>query len=481
MAKTLASARVRGGAAAFVLAAAALVGGAAGHGQAPAAPAKAPAPAASRPPAAVQAPPARFGATPARPRVVVTTDGEIDDRDSMIRFLLYANEFDIEALIYNSSRFHWLGNAWAGTEWISDQLDLYSRVYPSLRQHADGYPTPEFLRSRTYVGNITNLNEMEQDTPGADRIVTVLLDDRPGPVYLQAWGGTNTIAKALSTIQKQYPDQVERVSQKAVVFIILDQDTTFRQYIEPNWPKLQVLGSFRQFGVLAFGWRNQIPPAYRVFFERPWLEGQISNSHGVLAGAYQSQDGAFRSEGDSPAFMHQIEVGLRSREHPSYGGWGGRFVEEKPGTTNVWKDAEDDGSIAKPIWRWAEAFQHDFAARADWCVKAYADANHPPAVWLTTPADMDAAAGTTVKVDVSGSADPDGDKLSFLWWHYKDPGKYRGEVVIKDADRAAASVAVPADAKPGDTIHLIAQVTDNGKPPLTRYARVIITVKPAAR
>ena len=220
---------------------------------------------------------------------------------------------------------------------------------------------------------------------------------------------------------------------------------------------------------------QQIPPAYRVFFERSWLEGHISNSRGVLAGAYQSQDGAFRSERDSPSFMHQIEVGLRSREHPSYGGWGGRFVEEKP-ETNVWKDAEDDGNLGKPIWRWAEAFQNDFAARADWCVKPYADANHPPVVWLTSQANVEAAPGATIALDVSGSADPDGDKLSFHWWSYKDAGKYVGNVTIKDADRAVASATVPADAKPGDTIHLIADVTDSGKPPLTRYARVIITV-----
>jgi hypothetical protein len=322
---------------------------------------------------------------------------------------------------------------------------------------------------------------MEQDSPGADRIVNVLLDDRPGPVYLQLWGGTNTVAKALSTIQKQHPDQMDRVSQKAVLFIILDQDDTFRKYVEPNWPKLQVLGSFRQFSVLAFGWRNQIPAAYRPFFERPWLEGHISNGHGVLAGAYQSQDGAFRSEGDSPSFMHQIDVGLRSLEHPSYGGWGGRFVEEKPGQTNVWKDADDDGSIGKPIWRWAEAFQNDFAARAEWCVKPYAEANHPPVVWLTTPANVDAAPGALVKMDVSSSTDPDGDHRAFHWWHYKDAGKYKGDLTIDNADRGAASITIPADAKIGDTIHLIAEVTDGGKPPLTRYARVIITVKSAPR
>ena len=43
-----------------------------------------------------------------RPRVIVTTDGEIDDRCSMVRFLMYANEWDVEGLIYSSSRFHWL-------------------------------------------------------------------------------------------------------------------------------------------------------------------------------------------------------------------------------------------------------------------------------------------------------------------------------------------------------------------------------------
>ena len=359
---------------AAMLAGTALVGV---NGQQPQAPAPPAAGVAGQGPAAPPFPPVS-----ARPRIIATTDGEVDDRASMVRFLLYANEWEIEAIVYSSSRFHWLGNAWAGTEWISDQIDMYSRVYPNLRQHADGYPTADELRSKLYVGNITNVNEMEQDSPGADRIARVLLDDRPGPVYLQAWGGTNTIAKALLMIQKQHPDQMDRISQKAVIYIILDQDTTFRQYIEPNWPKLQVLGSFRQFGLLAFGWRNSFPPVYRVFFERPWLEGNISNHHGVLAGSYQSSDGAFRSEGDSPSFMHQIEVGLRSREHPSYGGWGGRFVEEKPGVTNVWKDAEDDGNLFKPIWRWTEAFQNDFAARADWSVTRYSEANHPPSVWL---------------------------------------------------------------------------------------------------
>lgn len=444
-------------------------------------PAVAQAPAPGAQPAAAAKPPAmpapRYPNTRVRPRVIVTTDGEIDDRCSMIRFLLYANEFETEGLIYSSSRFHWLGHTWSGVEWINAQIDMYARVYDFLKKNADGYPAPEELKRRVYVGNIKNVGEMEQETPGADRIVQVLLDDRPGPVYLQAWGGTNTIAKALSKIQKEFPSEIEKVNQKAVIYIILDQDDTFRKYIEPNWPKIQVLGSFRQFGVLAYNWANSMPASARVFFERPWMEGYITVNRGPLAGAYEPNNGAFRSEGDSPSFMHQIEVGLRSLEHPSYGGWGGRFVAEKPGVTNVWKDAEDDGDLGKPIWRWAEAFQNDWAARAAWCIRPYDQANHAPVVHLAVPKDIDAAPGAAVKLSVAGSSDPDGDRLHYSWWHYREPSTYKGEAAIRDADKATAVAQVPSDAKPGDTLHFIGEVVDAGKPPLTRYARVIVTVK----
>jgi hypothetical protein len=409
--------------------------------------------------------------------VIATTDGEIDDRDSMIRFLMYANEWDVEGIIYSSSRFHWLGHTWSGVEWINAQIGMYDRVYPNLRKHADGFPTAQELRSKVYVGNISNVGEMEQDTPGADRIVSVLLDDEPGRVYLQAWGGTNTIAKALSTIQREYPDQVEKVSKKAVIYIILDQDVTFREYIEPNWPNLEVLASIRQFAAVAYNWRRLIPLPHRVFFERPWMEGHITVDRGPLAGAYEANAGAFRSEGDSPSFMHQIDVGLRSLEDPSYGGWGGRFVREKPDGANVWRGAEDDGDVYKPIWRWARAFQHDWAARADWCVLPYREANHPPVVVLTGEPDVVAAPGATLSLDLSESADPDGDALSVSWWHYQEPGSCAGRVTITDAGQARALVQIPADARTGDTIHLIGEVTDVGRPPLTRYTRVIVTVE----
>jgi hypothetical protein len=42
-----------------------------------------------------------------RARVIVTCDPELDDNNSMIRFLLFATDFDIDGLILTSSQFHW--------------------------------------------------------------------------------------------------------------------------------------------------------------------------------------------------------------------------------------------------------------------------------------------------------------------------------------------------------------------------------------
>jgi hypothetical protein len=394
----------------------------------------------------------------------------------MIRFLLYSNDFDVQALIYTSSKFHWLGQTWSGVEWIHAQIEMYSRIYASLNQNAEGYPTPDELRGKVYVGNISNVGEMATDSPGADRIEHLLLDDEPGPLYLLAWGGTNTIARALYNVQHDHPDQIERVSKKAVIYIILDQDDTLRKYIEPNWPKIEVVGSFQQFAVLAYPWAYLMPESKRVFFERPWMEGNISNNHGSLAGSYESLNGAFRSEGDSPSFICLIPTGLRSLENPSYGGWGGRFLKENPNATNVWKDASDDDDLFKPIWRWADAMQNDFAARVAWSTKPYSEANHSPVVNVDGPLDLSVSAGQSLQLSVDGSTDPDGDRLSYRWWQYREPGTYRGSISITDRDHSTADLQIPSDAKPGDTIHIIVEVTDSGKPPITRYARFILTV-----
>lgn len=408
-----------------------------------------------------------------RPRIIATTDGEIDDRCSMIRFLPYANEWEIEGIIYCSSKFHWLGHNWHPVGWIEENIDQYAQVYENLKLHDSGFPLPDELRKVTLVGNIDNVGEMGKDTPGSDLIAEVLLGSDPRPVYLQAWGGCNTIARALWKIEHEHPGEMERVSRKAIVYNILNQDDTFRDYIQPTWPDLTMLNSYSQFAAIAYDWGKIIPVPEKDFYSKEWMTENIKEGHGPLFGAYPVE--GFKSEGDSPSFMHQIDVGLRSLEDHSYGGWGGRFVKDGD-VKSGWRGAEDDGNLFRPIYRWSEAFQNDWAARADWCVKRYEEANHPPVVKLTGPVDVTVAPGDSVTLSAEGTSDPDGDDLAFKWWQYREPGTYDGIVEISDPDKQTASVAVPKGATKGRTIHVICEVADSGTPRLTRYARVIVTV-----
>ena len=127
-----------------------------------------------------------------------------------------------------------------GERYIDDAVEIYAKVYPNLLVHDRNYPTPDFLRSKIRVGNVEFEGDTSKDTPGSDLIKTVLLDDEPGPVYLLAWGGQSTIARALKSIRQQYeaspewPKLLEKVSRKAIIQAFGDQDGTNASYIKPD-------------------------------------------------------------------------------------------------------------------------------------------------------------------------------------------------------------------------------------------------------
>jgi hypothetical protein len=60
-----------------------------------------------------------------KPRVVVTTDPELDDSNSLVRYLLFSTDFRTEGLIYASSGFHWKGDG-TGKKWFVPNRE-YSR------------------------------------------------------------------------------------------------------------------------------------------------------------------------------------------------------------------------------------------------------------------------------------------------------------------------------------------------------------------
>ncbi len=450
-------------------------------------------------------------------RVIITSDGEIDDECSMVRCLLYANEWDIEGIVTSSSQYHWRGHKWAGDDWMNPYLDAYEKVYPNLIKHDKGYPTPQYLRERTVLGNVKTEGEMDEVTAGSQLIVKELLDKSDSrPVWLQAWGGTNTIARALKTIEQEHPERMEEVAAKMRLYLIWEQDSTYQSYIRPHWGKYKILTiNSDQFEAIAYRWKDTQPKEIHRFFEGAWMKENILNNHGPLCSLYKAHtksdkgfaEGDFRSEGDSPAFMHTIVTGLRNLENPDWGGWGGRYIKVRENTwydpvpekgyiyptgrwygSNGWgrmsskrgATAETDSNhraYFKPIWRWSEAFQNDFAARADWCVKPYEEANHAPVLKLRGDLDRKAEPNDKVKLNAKKTKDPDDDKLSYRWWQYVEADSYQGGVSISNANSKKASFTVPSDIKKGETLHIICEVKDNGTPQLTRYQRIVLTAE----
>jgi hypothetical protein len=197
--------------------------------------------------------------------------------------------------------------------------------------------------------------------------------------------------------------------------------------------------------------------------------------------------GSWLGEGDDFTFMNMLGNGLRAYEEGSYGGWGGRQISMQQ--VNPFSLPANDtsqqamvsalSSLNKSANEFPDFFpaaQQDFAARLKWSVTPkYSEANHEPIVKIEGPLNVLASPGETIRLNGNVS-DPDRNKVSIKWWQFQ-VGSYLNKVEIANANTANAKVLIPKDAVAGQTIHVILEATDNGSPSLTRYQRVIITVR----
>jgi hypothetical protein len=441
--------------------------------------------------------------------VVVLTDiaNDPDDEESLVRFLVYSNEYDVEGLVATTST--WLKGK-TREDLLRRQIDAYARVRDNLLKHAPGFPTPEHLRSVTCSGQggfgMAAVGDGKA-TAGSRRVTEAA--DRAGddrPLWVSVWGGANTLAQALWDVRKERsPAEVERFVRKLRVYSISDQDDAGpwlrREFpglffvVSPSRPDGNEYHRATWTGISGDRHYRNGPMHHFALVDNPWLEEHVIRNHGPLGALYPKL--AYIMEGDTPAFLGLVDNGLGWHVSPAYGGWGGRYVryqcygETRPIWTNNAKSRDTvtaaDGrtytSDPATVWRWRQHFQHDFAARMDWCVTdAPRKANHNPAAILNGDAskrvlDLRARSGETVKFSAAGSADPDGDKLTPTWFVYPEAGSFTGEVKLTAAAGEETAFTAPPVDRPR-TVHVILQVEDGGSPSLFSYRRAVVTVEP---
>ena len=452
-----------------------------------------------------------------RERVIVLTDfyKDPDDKQSMVRFLTYANEFDIEGLIATSLAY---GTGEVHPEWIEDIIGEYGEVVGDLKQHerpSFTYPSVSELKNvvkegahvvRKLVGRnrgfpvpypkgardsrscdpAPNWIGPGKDTAASNHIINVVDKRDSRPVWIIVWGGPMDLAQALWRVRHdRTAAQTADFVSKLRMYQVSWQDTG-AVWIWEQFPKLFLLQS-------SDGMRGMYQagdPAYR---NQTWIDNNVKNSHGALGAQYPkagSIDGV--KEGDTPSFLYLLAPGLSDPAHPDWGCWGGRFTAHGA-RTNFYVDARDkhpdtSSATAEKQWtvgRWNKQRNQDFAARMDWCVESYANANHNPAAHLngdgsTNVLEMTVVPGQKVNLSANGSSDPDGDNLSYRWWQYQEADSYESTVGISGSTSKNASFTAPSVGS-SRTVHIILEVIDNGGPNLTSYRRLVVTVDPGSK
>ena len=256
------------------------------------------------------------------------------------------------------------------------------------------------------------------------------------------------------------------------------------------------------------------PFTYNATGQHQWALEHIKN-HGALGGLFPLRETptgklVFIEGGGTIPWVGLIHQGLSDISQPSWGGWSGRFSNEKiknvpsrhesvrvdevtygdyyvyTEDSDEWNDTttnENYNSIYTPVWRWRQAYFNDFQCRMDWCVASFENANHHPVAAINSDKTekihfINAKAGQSIMLDASASFDPDGDIIKYSWWVYKEAGTYKGNYqIIKDPSESRTAITIPNDAS-GKTIHVILQLEDeNSIASLFDYRRVVLIIK----
>ena len=473
-------------------------------------------------------------------RLIILADmgNEPDEEQQMVHLMMYANEFDIEALIavtgkYLNPQSKDPYKQVLHPELLHTIIDGYGKVVDNLKLHSDGWPEAEYLHSIVTSGQPDYGIEgtgTGKSSAGSEKIIEVVSKEDPRPVYIVINAGSNTLAQAILDYSSNHSEsELNQFIAKIRVFENGAQDNAgawiCSKYPDIHWmrsnyqtycyggPKWNRHGGGKADPSINMGPYTWEPYEYSGLGQHLWMLEHVIGNHGYLGYLYplrQKADGRvmYVEGGGTAPWLGLIHNGLYSVDHPHWGGWSGRFTKEK--VKNIWSrhksvnrdekkyddfalfvEASDkwvDPETNKiyedtytPVWRWRRAFFNDFKCRMDWCIEKYGEANHNPVAAINGDRDekihfMNVKRGDTITLDGSDSTDPDGDRIIYKWWVYEEPGTYEGKIHLSAPTSAVTEISFPIDAS-GKEIHLILEIKDDNKiAAMYDYRRIVFTV-----
>ncbi|HUG20448.1 MAG TPA: DUF1593 domain-containing protein, partial [Planctomycetaceae bacterium] len=313
---------------------------------------------------------------------LVLTDigGDPDDQQSMIRLMVYSNEFEIEGLVASASGTpNELKEAVTRPDLIRQIVEAYGKVRPNLVRHAEGWPETETLLGRIKSGNPhrgrDHIGE-KHDTEGSrliiDRVEAGTLER---PLNIAIWGGQTDLAQALYRVKANRGDSgLAEFVKLFRVYDISDQDRI------ATWMREEFPGMFYILSQAPQG-EDKRQGAFRGMYlggdqsltSREWIDQHV-RSKGLLGTLYPTRTWtapnphSCMKEGDTPSWLFFLPLGGNDPNDPSKPGWGGQYAKSPDGW---YRDLRKSGTDPREaVSRHRPEFQKDFARRMSWCVES---------------------------------------------------------------------------------------------------------------
>lgn len=431
-----------------------------------------------------------FAGMAQKPRLLITTDigGDPDDQQSLIRLMVYANEFEIEGIISSSAGT--LGELKQQTirpDLIEEIIRGYENVYPNLHKHSKSFPSPEKLFSVVKKGNpFRGWNHVGEghDTEASEWIIKTVDKRDRRPLNICIFGGQTDLAQALWKVKHtRSPRKYRKFIAKLRIYDINDQDKILNQLFAEHPALFYILAKAPEGADKREGaYRGVYLGGDESLTSREWITENVKENHGSLGSLYPMKTWTapnphgVMKEGDTPSWFFFLNNGLNVPDKPELGGWGGRFQKNEKG---YYSDAIDSfmniRNARTTVFRWRNDFQNDWAARMDWCVKEYQQCNHHPLVRVNGSTKgilrITGKPGSLISLDATSSSDPDGNTLRYEWTVYPEDISTKTEI---RQEGGKALIRIPGK---GQKFILLLRVTDNGTPALTSYKRIVIEVK----